>query len=1224
MATAALSWITPPGSLANMLANVPVSTTVQAIDLANNGSTLTYKVIGGSLPAGLTMDIHGVISGTPTTTQYVTTSKYSFVVRVISSNGYVLDGGFDIILSNTVNNDFAWVTSAGSLGTIPAGEFYSLPLVAQNPQNVPITYKLLSGELPAGMRIISKQTTANITVTTQTISNMLPLTSTKYIEVGYFVAGPNIVAGTTVASVNPANNTITLSTLPTGTFAYGTAFNFYSPGLLQGVPEFITPLTASVGTVTSPSQIQTYKFTVRATTTNGHIIDRTFEVSLTNISAPIIEPPAQFLGMKFDGSYFSKQLTVAELNPNVKIDWTIQSGELPAGINLDPVTGLLSGYIMPLQLVGAFGPANYDGSATQNGSIVRAEYDGSPYEFNQLNQTLNYSFTVQAFDGANYATQKYSMQVVGRSGWTADDTNISVNDTYLTVDENDVYVPVLLNTVTTLPTGRQNTYYAYKFTGTDFSGNVITYSVPSVAGTFDCYVNTTTVKDLGFDSLWLDAYNGVITPIRPGGIGSFDSFGAGPGAPQDLPGLILDATTGWLYGKLNSQTPAIQNYEFGVQVSKTVGNVTYSSKPMFFTLPVLGDVNNVIDWITPSVLEPINNGAVSELSVSAVSMAGLPLTYSLLNAPGVSARLPQGLKLLPTGVISGRASFEVFAIDEGTTTFDGGKLTIDRISTFSVVAQTVDGSASSTRQFSIALNVIDQNPYENLYLNALLPTDMRKIYSTIINNTEIFDANVIYRQSDPWFGVNKNLDMLFLPGLTSEDLNAYEVAIAKNHWTKTFNFGAIKTAVVLDETYNVKYEVVYIDMIDPAQESITKAPPLEVNLNGIIANPYVNAQGQMFKIIYPNASADMIARLVSGVGYYDQSSLPDWMTSNQINPNNAATFNPPLGYTQAVVLAYTIPGAAELVAYRLRTAGINFQNIIFSIDRYSVDNYYSTNFKTVNRFTVDKGLTVLDSNKSTIDKILITQSWDLGKETTFDALPRKNVGAIVADVTYAVNVPFDSIDGRSVDYINANGGIDGVTKFTTGQTVVFVQQEHFLPPISYDGWLDYADGFIGTSIYGTSSGYGGPGGTVIVNGQAISYYGIPGLDTYDQYTVVPGFLEKASGTAPVNMRGGVWQINISPTNMVTLTFVKEVVLNQRIQVLEGQTYNGAILYYILPNVPGKTVPSYSVFLLNKESVVPAATTFNAGTTKFISKRDTYYTPVSQGEYLRFPQTGPFP
>jgi hypothetical protein len=1077
----------------------------------------------------------------------------------VSSNGYVLDGSFIIILTNSISNNFTWITPGGNLGTVPAGDFYSLPLQTETPNNITVTYSFLSGELPGDMRVIPS-------------------------------------------------------------------------GFVQGVPTFSSAVAVD--------QSQTYRFTVRATASTGQVVDQSFSLTLTDVFGPVIEPSTTNLGTFFDGTFYSQQLTVSEasLNPNIAITWTVKEGVLPNGVTLSS-TGLLSGFLEPVQLVGQYGPAGYDGEAVigelvQAGNLIiggsytiqtigttdftkfgaalnspgdvftatgigsgsgtavynnqnlssneDAEFDYAPYDFNQLNQTLGYTFTIQAYDGANYDTQKYFVEIIARSNFTADSGFDLVNDTYVTADSTNVGIPVILNgDITTLPTGRQDSYYAYQFVGTDFAGNInLTFSTPSYSGTFDAYVTSGTTPDAGFDYGGTGTNLSSTEDLNPidldrGGVG-FDSYSSNGTGSANLPGIILDPKTGWLYGKLLPQSSPLINYVFGVQVSTVANNVTYSSRPIFFTLPVTGDVNNLITWNTASNLGSIDNGSVSDLSVSATSLAGLDLTYSILDASGVSAGLPQGLTLLPSGDISGRVSFEAFGLDENTTTFDSSTMTIDRTYTFTVIATTSDQSATASREFTIALNIIDFDPYINLYLEAYPPADQRALWDSLFTNTNIFDPDLIYKPTDPWFGVNQDLKMLFLTGLNSDTLDQFAQAITQNNWTKTYTFGDVKTAVVLDENYNVKYEVVYVEMIDPEEVTVTSGPPLEINLSGVIANPYIDASGNEFKTIYPNTSEDMINRLVTDIGYYDQSSLPPWMTSNQPGTSSSSTFSPPLGYTQAIVLAYTTAGNSAQLAYRLKNSNFNFNNISFVADRYIVDNYYSTNFSGNN--------------------------WILGAQTTFDSTPSNNVGIIAATVNYGVSTPFDQINGRTVDYINANGGIDGVTNFVAGQTLIFVQQENFVPKIPYDGWVNYIDGFIGDNIDTGINGFGS--------------------EPFDEYTVVPGYLENIVNSSVSNNRGSVWQIVITVDNIVTLTPVQVVLPNQRIKILNGGTYNGAIVYYNSVLTAGQTVPTYTIFHLNQNAVT-YPTTFNSGSTRFISNRDQYYIPGTQDKYLKFPQTGAF-
>jgi len=1157
---AKISWITAPGSVANLLLGSTASVPLQAVNEENRGAEINYDLIYGSLPPGITLSSAGVLEGVPgyvDNNNYFTIKTYSFTVRASDKTGIlpvVADRSFSIIISNTINKEFFWVTPEGSLGTIFEGSFYSKQLEASSSDTY-IHYSFVSGELPPGIQL-----------------------------------------------------------LPTGE--------------IKGVPVLLTALTYALE--------QTFRFTIRATNPFGHINDRSFSVNVTSLASPTIEPTTTLLGTYFDGTYFSQQLSVVSLNPAVQVTWSVKEGALPPGVVLSDA-GLLSGYIQPIELVGQFGPPGFAGAAytgpvtsagsfvsgveylitelgstdfasldadhysgkvykpkvgfiatgagTGTGKAIRAseeiiiqqgEFSSAPNDFNQVNQSLNYDFTIQAYDGANYDTQYYVIQVASRTNWTAD-SSITIDNSYLTVDSDNVYLPVILNASTTLPVGRQNSYYAHKFEGFDFSNDTIVYSITNTAGTFDADP---------FDALDRDNANNGLP-------GSFDVVSTSTG---NLPGLFLDAQSGWLYGKIRPQTSAIENFIFGITVSKEVNGVVYNSKSVTFTLPILGDVNNVVQWITPSDLGTINNGYISDISIEATSILGKQLYYSIYDQVGLPARLPQGLSLISAvqngkslGLLSGRVSFEAFTIDNYETTFDKSNLTIDRISTFTVrVSDSLDPATetvSAYQQFTLKLNIVDIQPHFDLYLKAMPAFDQRMIYNSIIANEEIFNPNLIYRPEDPWFGKHRDMQMLFLPGLNPETLDIYHQAITHNHWTKKYNFGDIKSAVVLDSNYKIKYEVVYIEVVDPGELSAVdstlgrKGPPATLDLTAVINNPYINKNGTQYKILHPNSTENMIAQLEANILYSNQSSLPPWMTSNQPG-DTASTFKSPLGFTKAVVLAYTIPGASKLIAYRLKNSGINFNNIEFSVDRYEVDTYYGTYFDST------------------------TKTYISGRETTFDAQPKDNIGAILARVNYAVNVPFVQINGRTIDYINSNGGIDGrtVSALSDGLSMVFAKQENFLNAGPYDGWVSYTDAYIGDDIT-----------TAVVEG-----YG-PG--TYDTYSLIPGYLEKVQGTAAVNRRGGVWKINIIG-EIVYLTPLLEIEVNSRIQVTDGKTYAGAVMYYAVPEIAGQTVPAYEVFQLGKNAI-KTPTTFNAGTTKFFTNRDQYYLPNSQDKYLKFPQNGVF-
>jgi hypothetical protein len=718
---------------------------------------------------------------------------------------------------------------------------------------------------------------------------------------------------------------------------------------------------------------------------------------VTNIYGPIIEPETTFLGSYFDGDFFDQQLEVIQLNPAVEIEWAVTSGRLPPGLTLNSA-GAITGYLEPVELIGQYGPSGYDGESTENGITVgQQEYDTGPYQFNQLSQNVAYTFTVQAFDGANYDLQTYVINVVSRPNYTAD-SDLSIDDAYLTVDSGNVYIPVIRNTSTILPAGRQDAYYAAKIDGYDFDVGTenLTYKIVNTAGTYD---------GSPFDPLNRDDLNNGLP-------GSFDFVSS---TVSNLPGVNLDSDSGWIFGKINPQTSAYEEFDFGIEVCKTVGygtvgnielsinaNVTvnttqfitqrfanstpaanlsvlanvssstiyvtpvsgnitlldnslwvsnssslsatvtntsfyqveYCSRPTYFTLPVVGDPNSIITWTSPLDLGTIDNGTISELRVEAVSAIGAEITYSLVDEKGVSCRLPQGLILLPTGEIAGRATFESFSVDDHTTTFDNELLVVDRTATFRVRAETVDGSASSTRTFTLKLNLIDTEPYENLYLKAMPPVSKRQMYNALISDSSIFNRTSIYRPDDTNFGVQKDLTMLFLPGLSPSELTEYQTAMIQNHFTKTYTFGNIKVAYVLDAAYEIKYEVVYVEVVDPGENNLGAGPALSTDLSGIIDNPYISQDGTAYNIIYPNSSENMTRRMEEIVGYQDQSSLPPWMTSNQPDATTATGFTIPLGYTKAAVIAHAQPGQGEKIAYKIRKSNFDFNQIEFTVDRY--------------------------------------------------------------------------------------------------------------------------------------------------------------------------------------------------------------------------------------------------------------------------------------------------
>jgi len=717
----------------------------------------------------------------------------------------------------------------------------------------------------------------------------------------------------------------------------------------------------------------------------------------------------------------------------------------------------------------------------------------------------------------------------------------------------------------------------------------------------------------------------------------------------------IDANTGWITGTVPAQTISSVEYQFELVVFKR-DYPTYSASRLY-TITVLGDLNDTVEWITPTDLGTIENGRVSDLFVRAESTKGKPLVYSLKS--NGSHRLPQGLLLTSEGLITGRVSFEIFTLDASSTTIDGGSTTFDNTYSFTVTARDYQGTISNDRTFTLRVLVRNTRPYEDLYLQALLSLDQRVTFNQLMSDRSIFPLESIYRLSDPFFGIAENIRTLFLAGLSPSTLEEYALSLANNHFIKRVQFGDVKTAVVLDSNFDVKYEVVYVEIFDENTSVAGEAPANTIDLTEVIDTPYYDLENNPYTIAYPNAFENMSSTVIEDIGYEDKGALPDWMTSRQ--PNGRV-----LGFTRAVVLAYTVPGASEKIAYRLKDSNFNFNQLDFTVDRYMLDNSYSQNYN------------------------ITGNSFNTAEETTFDRYPSlSSAFTEQGTVNYALSVAYEDIDNRLVSEIQELwNGMDGIKNFRDGDTVVFATQEFFRGQFDIgeynQGWTDVqtiwdgddwdydsdlTDNPYTEALPWTANTIFQPGFTVVYNdvpyrvnarfqsGTSFAIFNVfngqfdengggydaTGLEGeiivpnmtqipissginltdglgWDAATYVPGYDENLLDPTVPNKRAGIWRVNISDTDVVTLTFIQSVPINGTLYVKNGFTYGGTTIYYDPVVKPGLLYPNYSII---PQQIETTYTTFDGNGTRFFSDRDVYTVPGSNDKYIKFGKLGVF-
>lgn len=899
-------------------------------------------------------------------------------------------------------------------------------------------------------------------------------------------------------------------------------------GRLYGIPSVVSSLNKEYNYHT--------KFTVRATNQDGKIADRTFDLSISGVLPAIIESENNFLGVFFDGTYCRIELKAQELNFSSNLNWKFIRGRLPPGINFNS-NGILEGFFYQNRVPEvAFNSIGWD----------KTEWDQFIYDYIKLKHDSFYEFTVELSDGINYSRQNYSIQVLAKEFITVDSTKYTSDTERITVDRSGRHLPFITTMPQILPEirpniSRQDTFFSFKF---DAMG--IDQTEPG--RNYNIIYEITSIDNKGWDQF---------------GDGEDHEYGIGfdteefDGSDHPLPpNLGLNEQTGWYVGKISNQVEFQKKYEFFVFARPDYERnlVDYKGHKSKFGLTILGLADEEITWITPTMLGKVINGNIVEIQINAKHSTNKPLEFSLV---GNGGKTPQGIVVLKNGAIAGRASIDHFKLDNGTTRIDSSGTTFDTEYKFTVRAHTENKSAYSEKEFILKVEYRNKVPFDNLYLKAFPSAPQRRIFENLINNLDIFPNDLIYRLNDPDYGKAKDLRFLFLPGIKAVSTEDYFDVINQNHYTKTLLFGDVKTAVALDENYNIQYEVVYLDVIDEGEKhnliNATNRSNKSIDLSNINKNPYIENEVE-HSVLTPNSLDNMRNRIESMIGYVNKNSLPLWMTSPQPNLNEKGQYTPPIGFIPAVVLAYTKPGGSNLIAFRLKNSKFNFNQIQFQFDRYQLDSRLSSNFD------------------------LKTKKFIPGEKTTMDLVPSvaqkfRRIGT----VDFAVSVDYLDIAGKSIEEFRNNASIDDLDNVKDGDTLIFFKRGKFPP-------------------------------------------------------TVPGRIDQLLIPGAENVQASIFSITID-ANVITLKLKRLCNPGDIVTIIRSKDYQGKEIflesYYkhdsiqhwwyfnspLVDDIFGRTPDK----LLKPHT----ETTFDHGSTQFISGKIYYSNLDPAAKYIKFPKTGVF-
>jgi len=463
------------------------------------------------------------------------------------------------------------------------------------------------------------------------------------------------------------------------------------------------------------------------------------------------------------------------------------------------------------------------------------------------------------------------------------------------------------------------------------------------------------------------------------------------------------------------------------------------------------------------------------------------------------------------------------------------------------------------KTFTVRVRREYNKPYQNLEVQAMPPANDRVLIAELLDNDNIFVPDYIFRPTDPYFGKADRVVYQHAFGLDPDTQDRYVESLYLNHYWKELVLGSIETAQALDADGNVIYEVVYSRIVDDLVNNQGQSVGKIVNLSYPIIDPGDNST--QLTQVYPNSLANMRDQVIDVVGQIS-TKLPLWMTSKQ-------TDGRVLGFTPAWVMCYVNPGRARQIAYYIATQfGQQLNRVDFKVDRYVLDSEMSRNWNTA------------------------TQRWTPAPSlTTFD---RFNTGGntFIGEVDIATDLAYSDVEGRTLGYISALGGLDGQIEMINNNTIIFVKQQNYNGPpgsnynTTDNAWQDY-----------------------------IYPYDSTGYDTagteFDEAVTVPD----GDGSSQ-NERMAIYTITVDPvTEFVSLTLTTQTEENEFVQITRGSFYRSAQLRYPTSPGPGLTQISW----LPLETVVTTETIFDGGSLAFEAPVDMYDPTNQNDKYLVFPK-----
>lgn len=675
--------------------------------------------------------------------------------------------------------------------------------------------------------------------------------------------------------------------------------------------------------------------------------------------------------------------------------------------------------------------AAYDFGFRSSNGFDQYVYDYGIYDIsltallpNKLNR--NYEFKVTVTDGDSTAERIFRIYVVGEDHFRADSEVHHVGDGSFLADVSHVKAPIW-TTPNYLGIRRADNYHIFNldiYEDPNEAG-LVTYTLNAVNKEIygEAYTTSSSENKIGYNKVRLRNVTGV--PQRDHKLelskyitdGTFETyniadvekvsdseyiltlgrvtngvfypsmlvdnlpndsiiyFGSGSTLP---PGMQFDISTSEIFGFVPYSPAVTSRYSFTVTASRLsdTGEIAYTDRT--FTVDIAGEIDGAVTWISDTDLGTIKTESLSTISVVATTdLTDNKLWYTL-----ESGALPNGLSLNVNGDIVGKVNqFNASWHAKNVTTFEEGftldkeETTIDRLFTFTVKVRDQQGVVESTKTFTLGIDSSTDRSYSDITVKPFLKPIQRNSFKDFVSDSDVFDTQYIYRNTDPNFGIQRDLSMLVYAGIETAKAVDYVNAISLNHTKKRFKLGDLKVAVAKNPgTNDVVYEVVYINVIDPLEKGSNHLPT-SVLAKGTQPDITIDQSNQFYELDEQSVltptwkrpdpflatiddtgvivnDSNSKTRYISSISLWRQrikemqilttddtdrtalterEYLPLWMRSIQEGSVQE------LGYVSAIPLCYCIPGAGEQIYLNIKNSNYDFKQLDYTIDRYTIN-----------------------------------------------------------------------------------------------------------------------------------------------------------------------------------------------------------------------------------------------------------------------------------------------